>query len=500
MNAIQSTLENTATKDSIASQKEIPLLEGLLAHVERGASRFHVPGHKGGNGAPAPFMEAIGSAAFLFDLTELDPIDHLQKPHGIIARAQTLAADAFAAEQTFFLVNGSTSGVISMLLSALGDGSDVILSRSSHRSAYGGLILSGAIPHYIGAPYNTEMGITCPITPGLLQQALHDYANAKAVLVTSPNYYGLAADSRNLANLVHAHGLPFLQDEAHGAHFNFHPRFETSAMRAGADMAVQSAHKTLGSLTQSSLLHWHSGHIPLERLRSVLRMIQSTSPSYLLTASLDATRWQMANFGQELWEQAINLAEEARCEINLMPPLRCFGEEVLSSCGAHSLDPTKLTIHFRELGISGYQALDLLRQHGVEVEMGDPWNILAIVTMGDTEESISSLLDALRSIVAEVDGTPVKCKCPPLGMPPIPRQLLSPRQAFYASSCRIPLREAVGRACAETITPYPPGVPIICPGEEIDEAIIDYTLQLQDYGADIHGAENESLEWIRVIQ
>lgn len=499
ISAIRPSLEINPTRDIPCTQQDIPLFEGLLDHIQRGASRFHVPGHKGHFGAPAPLLEALGPAVFRMDLTELDPIDHLQKPHWIIAQAQDLAAEAFAADKTFFLVNGSTSGVVSMLLSSLGDGDEVILSRTSHRSAYGGLILSGAIPHYIHAPYQNEMGIPGQITSYLMETSLRKHRSAKTVLVTSPNYYGLSADSRALSELVHSYGLPYLQDEAHGAHFTFHPRFEEPAMKAGADMVVHSAHKTLGSLTQSSLLHWHDGRIALERVRSVLRMMQSTSPSYLLTASLDATRWQMVNFGQELWEGAIELAEMARQEINAMSPLRCFGQEVVGQAGVHALDPTKLTIHFQQLGITGYHALELLREQGVEVEMGDPWNVLAIVTAGDTEESIASLLNGLRAILESSPGDPSRCKRPPMGMPPIPRQLLSPREAFFAASRRIPLQESVGRACAETITPYPPGIPIICPGEEIDEGIIDYTLQLKDYGADIHGAEDESLEWVRVI-
>jgi arginine decarboxylase len=461
---------------------------------------MHIPGHKGGSGAPSPFIEFLGSNVFRLDLTEITPLDNLLTPRGIIKEALELATDAFGSDQTFFVVNGTTGSILTMFFASLNTCEEVIISRSSHRSAIGGLILSGAAPRYLPSKFSWDFGFSFPNSPEEVQAALKKYPSTKAVFLTSPNYYGVTQNNEKMVKICHNHDLPVLVDEAHGAHFLFHEEFPLSAVKAGADLVAQSSHKTLTSFTQSSLLHWHKGLIDLQRVQSSLLILQTTSPSYLLTSSLDASRWQMANFGREIWQKAIELAKTAREKLNKIKGIRCFTGEEIREAGDFFLDKTKLTISFRETGILGIEAERRLRAEGIEVELSDPWNVLCIVTAGDTEDAIEKLIAAVRKIdkedgkasrkLRDLEGTP---------LPPIPEQVLTPREAFQAPHEVLPIKDAAGRTCSEIIAPYPPGIPVLCPGERIETDIISYLLKINEIGLNIHGLEGEEKKWIRVV-
>ncbi len=488
-------------KKKDTSGNQIPLLDGLLAFLEKEQTPFHVPGHKGGKCAPLPLLEFLGPAVFRLDLTEIEPLDHLANPGGIIKRAMELAAKAFNADQTFFLVNGSTVGVLTIILSMAAPGEEILLSRASHLSACGGLILSGAIPRYVRPTFQKDFGFWLPLTASELEQNLLENPGTRAVFLTSPNYYGVCSNLEEIVNLTSACNLKVGVDEAHGAHFPFHPLFPPTAMEAGVDLSVQSAHKTLSSFTQSSFLHWKEGNIPLNCVKSALRLLQSTSPSYLLLVSLDASRWQMEQKGEEFFQKAIELTQEAKKEINRIPGLRTLEEKYLGPQKSWGLDPIKLTINLHEAGFSGFQAARILRKCGVEVELADSWNVLCLVTGGDSEETIEQLVGSLRDL--HKYGNEQVGHSPDLEIlepPSLPHQVLTPREAFFSSSEVVPFREAEGRICAEIITPYPPGVPILCPGEEISAESIEYTLEIKECGAEIQGAEDSELRWVRVIQ
>ncbi|MGB9553547.1 MAG: aminotransferase class I/II-fold pyridoxal phosphate-dependent enzyme, partial [bacterium] len=357
----------TLKGEARTNQKRIPLFEGLLSFLKERRLPMHIPGHKGGKGAPFPLKEFLGDAVFQIDLTEIAPLDHLLTPRGMIKEALDLATEVFGADQTFFVVNGTTGCILAMLFAAVKEGEEIIVSRASHRSAIGGLILSGAIPRYLPSKFSWDCGFSFPNSSEEVMEALNKYPQAKGVFLTSPNYYGIAQNNDLIVKICHDRGFPVLVDEAHGAHFIFHENFPPSALKAGADLVAQSAHKTLSSFTQSSLLHYRKGRIDFYRLYSALLILQTTSPSYLLTVSLDASRWQMANFGREIFGKALALAEHARSELNRIEGLRCLREEEVRQIGDFYLDPLKLTVNFKESGISGIEAERRLREKGIEV-------------------------------------------------------------------------------------------------------------------------------------
>lgn len=482
-------------------QKRMPLFEGLLSFLKEKRLPMHIPGHKGGSGAPLTLKEFLGENVFRLDLTEIAPLDHLLTPRGIIKEALDLATQAFGTDQTFFVVNGTTGCILAMIFSSVTEGDEIIISRASHRSAIGGLILSGAFPRYLPSKFSWECGFSFPNNLEEVKAALERYPKAKAIFLTSPNYYGVTQDSYSIVKICHEHGLPVLVDEAHGAHFIFHESFPPSALKAKADLVAQSAHKTLSSLTQSSLLHYNKGIIDLHRLQSALLILQTTSPSYLLTVSLDASRWQMVNYGREIWQKAIDLAEYARAELNRIEGLKCLGEEDISKVGDFYLDPMKLTINFKESGISGREAEKMLRKEGVEVELSDPWNVLCLVSTGDTWESIDRLVQAMRRVKQTNGKAPKELRdLEGSTLPGIPEQVLTPREAFQAPHRLIPLKDAVGKISSEIVAPYPPGIPVLCPGEKIEEEVVSYLWKIIRIGLVIHGLEGEGEEkWIRIV-
>lgn len=484
----------------MTSQNQTPLFTGLQKHAAKEPVQFHIPGHKKGKGMDNDFRSFLGDNALSIDLINIEPLDDLHKPDGIIKEAQDLAARAFGADYTFFSVQGTSGAIMTMVLSVCGPGDKIIVPRNIHKSVTTAIIFSGATPVFIHPQLDEELGISHGITPVAVEHALTAHPDAKAVLVINPTYFGIAADLKKIVEISHSYDIPVLVDEAHGVHIHFHDELPLSAMQAGADLAATSVHKLGGSLTQSSVLNLREGLVSHERVQSVLSMLTTTSTSYLLLASIDTARKQLAIHGKEMIDQTIKLAQEARKEINKLPHIRCVGEEILGGEATHNFDPTKLIISVRELGWTGYHVERWLRtNYNIEVELSDLYNILCIITPGDSATEVKLLLKALQAL-SELRSQ-VKVLHPlEVSIPDIPLLSLSPRDAFYAETEVVRLREASGRISAESIMVYPPGIPIFIPGEIITEENLNYIQKNMDAGLPVQGLEDDKLEFIRVIK
>ncbi len=482
--------------------KKAPLFDAMRDYIAKDMSAYHTPGHKQGKGADPEFLELMGINMLKMDLCELPEVDNLHDAVTVIKEAQELAASAFSADKTFFLVNGSTTGNNVMVMTVCDPGDKIIIPRNIHKSILGGIILSGAIPVYIPAMWDEELGIAHGVDVVALEQALIDNPDAKGVLVVNPTYYGVTTDLKKVVDLVHKYNRPVLVDEAHGAHFHFHDDLPISALKAGADMVVQSTHKILSSMTQSSMLHVREGRVNIKRAKNVLQLLHSTSPSYVLLASLDVARRQMVLHGRELLQRTIDLADNARRRLNEIPGISCFGKEKCGKFGIYDVDLTKLVINFSGIGLSGFHALDILDQkYNVQSEMATLYTVLELVTVGNDQRDLDRLVDAVRDIAEKGDfekDLRVETKAPPI--PAIPKSIMTPREAFFAPTEKVPFVNSIGRVCAEIVSPYPPGIPILAPGEEITENIVDYLQLIYNHGAFINGPEDVRLHTIKVIR
>ncbi|WP_422444705.1 aminotransferase class I/II-fold pyridoxal phosphate-dependent enzyme [Thermoanaerobacterium sp. DL9XJH110] len=482
------------------SQENTPLFDALKKYMEQKTISFHVPGHKHGAGNPE-LLFFLGKNALNIDLTIMPDLDSIMRPTGVIKLAEELAAEAFGADRAFFLVNGTSSGIQAMIMAACREGDRILLPRNVHKSVISSLILSGAEPVYIRPKIDEEFGIAMGITAEDAANAIRKNPEARALFVINTTYYGVASPLQKLVELAHGSGMAVLVDEAHGAHLKFHESLPICAMEAGADMAASSTHKLAGSLTQSSMLLLKGERFSPSYVKSVLNLSQTTSPSYILLASLDIARKNMALNGKKLLSKVISLARWARLKINSIPGLSCMDTAVLGLGRDFSLDPTKLCINVKRLGITGYEASRILRKKfHIQVELSDFYNILAVVSIGDTKKTVSALVDALGAMAREF-GRGLKSRKPAfIPDPPIPEPALLPREAFYSPKRPHPFRESAGKISGEMIMAYPPGIPIVCPGEIITRDIIDEVLLLKDAGGLIQGAEDEKLEYIRVIK
>ncbi|ASK63628.1 arginine decarboxylase [Virgibacillus phasianinus] len=481
-------------------QSQTPLFDGLLNHIDKNPTQFHIPGHKQGKAIDDRFRDFMGENAFKIDLINIEPLDDLHHPGGIIRDAQHLAARAFGADYTFFSVQGTSGAIMTMVLSVCNPGDKIIVPRNVHKSVTSAIIFSGATPIFIHPELDRTLGISHGITPSAVRHALDAHPDAKAVLVINPTYFGIVADLQEIVEISHSYDVPVLVDEAHGVHIHFHNKLPLSSMQAGADMAATSVHKLGGSLTQSSVLNLKGDLVSHERVQTVMSMLTTTSTSYLLLASLDVARKRLATNGFDLIENAIQLANHARDAINQIPYLYCVGEEIIGSEAIYGFDPTKLIISVKDLGISGYDAEVWLRKnYAVEVELSDLYNLLCIITPGDSMETIKTLQTALIQLVKETVNYD-QAKEITVSIPEIPLLALSPRDAFYAETEIIPFSDSAGRISAESIMVYPPGIPIFIPGEIITEDNIAYINKNVTNGLPVQGLEDESLQTIHVIK
>jgi arginine decarboxylase len=481
-------------------QQRTPLFDALRQHSERNPVQFHIPGHKKGAGMDPEFRDFIGPNILNIDLINIAPLDDLHQPVGVILEAQKLAAEAFGADTTFFSVQGTSSAIMAMIMSVCGTGDKIIVPRNVHKSILSAIIFAGARPVFLSPVRDTKLGIDHGVTTRSVRRALERHPDAAAVLVINPTYFGICTHLKEIVDLVHEYDIPVLVDEAHGALIHFSDELPLSAMEAGADMAATSVHKLGGSMTQSSVLNVREGLVKAQRVQTILSLLTTTSTSYPLLASLDTARRQLALNGKELADRTARLAAGAREAINEIRDLYCFGEEVLGEEATYDLDPTKLTIHVRHLGITGYDAENWLREHyNLEVELSDMYNILCLVTPGDNEDSIGILLSALRAMSDAFHGDDREILDVVVKIPEIPQLSLTPRDAFYGETELVPFRESADRIIAEFIYVYPPGIPILLPGEIITQENIDYIVDHLEVGLPVKGPEDRSIEFVKVI-
>ena len=477
------------------SQTSAPIQEALERMKRARLVPFDVPGHKRGRGNPE-LAAFLGSACLDVDVNSMKMLDNLCHPVSVIRDAEILAAEAFRAAHAFFMVSGTTGSVQAMVLSAVGRGDKIIMPRNVHRSAINALILCGAIPIYVNPGIDDMLGIALGMRVEDVAAAIARHPDAKAVFVNNPTYYGICSDLRAITELAHAHEMKVLVDEAHGTHLYFSDRLPTAAMDAGADMAAISMHKSGGSLTQSSILLC-ADSMPLGYVHQIINITQTTSASYLLLASLDISRRNLALRGREVIDKIIDLVAYARDEINAIGDYYAYGRELIDGSAVYDFDTTKLSIFTRSTGLAGIEVYDILRDdYDIQTEFGDIANLLAYVSVGDRPKDVERLVAAL----AEIRRNYRKDSSKTLRMEYIdPTVVYGPQDAFYAEKESLPIAETCGRICSEFVMCYPPGIPILAPGEQITEEILTYIRYAKKKGCQITGPEDMSIQRLNVM-
>ena len=478
------------------AQERAPVYEALEKFGKMRVVPFDVPGHKRGRGNPE-LAKLLGEKCVSMDVNSMKPLDNLCHPVSVIREAEQLAADAFGAAHAFLMVGGTTSAVQSMILSSVKAGEKVILPRNMHRSVMGALVLCGAVPVYVNPDCDARLGIPLGIRLEQLEETIARTPDAKAVLVNNPTYYGICSDMRGIVKLAHAHGMKVLADEAHGTHFYFGEELPLSAMAAGADMAAVSMHKSGGSLTQSSLLLTGPA-VNADYVRQIINLTQTTSASYLLLSSLDISRRNLALRGKESFAGVIELAEYAREEINDAGGWYAFGKELKNGGSVFDFDATKLSVHTLDVGLAGIEVYDILRdEYDIQIEFGDLGNILAYLSIGDRKRDVERLVSAL----SEIRRLYAKDRAGMMDNEYIaPDVAVTPQFAFYSPKECLPIRDTAGRICTEFVMCYPPGIPILAPGERVTEEIIDYILYAKDKGCQLTGPEDAAIERLNVLK
>ena len=518
----------------LKDQSNTPLVDTLQRCATRQNAAFHTPGHKRGQQITARQHQLFGRNAFRADLPELPDLDNLFAPEGVILEAQKLAAEAFGAEQTYFLANGSTCGIEAAILAVCNPGDKIVVPRNAHISAISGLILSGAVPIYIAPDYNQQWHIPLAVSPKSIQSALQQHPDTKAVLVVSPTYHGVCSDLEAIAHLAHQHNIPLIVDEAHGPHFAFHPDLPKSAMASGADIAIGSTHKTLSAFTQAAMLHTQGvggsscseTRINQSRLSKSLQLTQSTSPSYLLLGSLDAARHQMATVGQTLLEQTIELADDAVYRLSQISELDVLQPQDRAKATTNNIsgDRTRITVDVSKLNITGFEADEIFhKQHQVTAELPSLNALTFIISIGNTSEDIDRLVHGFKQLCqsrsvplnhsisnsqrSNQDKQPfddLRLTQSTMTQSTINSRTacssISPRQAFFAQHQSRTLHQAIGKISAETICPYPPGIPTILPGEVITESALLNLQATLKAGGIITGCSDPTLKTVLVVK
>lgn len=489
------------------NKHKAPLYEQLVKTHFRRQANFHVPGHKGGQGldpAGMPFFHSIMG----IDYTEISDLDDLHHPEGVIREAQLLAADCFGAEETCFLVGGSTVGNLALITTVCQRGDLLIVQRNVHKSVINGLMLAGARAVFLSPRYESRSGLAGCVDPKDIEEALNCYPEAKGVLLTNPNYYGMGLNLTEIAAMVHRRGIPLLVDEAHGAHFGLHPDLPASAMQCGADGVVQSTHKMLGAMTMGAMLHMQGPLIDRDKLRQRLSMLQSSSPSYPIMASLDLSRRLLHQHGKNLMEKALNRLGAFRERLHLAASF----QEVRIGSEAEAcdyMDPFRLTIYDKTGILTGFELQRALEEYGCTPEMADPRHVLLLASYATAEEELERLLAALLSIEADYGmnasvGAAADAPClfesysTNIGLPVQFDMNAVSSSERTAPKALVPMEEAAGYVAAEMIVPYPPGIPLLYAGEEITPQAVKQLVRLAETGARFQGKSNESSQMIQV--
>lgn len=477
------------------NQARTPLYETLTRYAQEKTAPFFVPGHKMGYGICEEFRSFMENSNLAsVDLTLLDTVQEAAE------EAQALAAEVFHADHTLFSVHGTSGAIQTMVMGVVNPGEKIIVPRNIHKSVIAGLIMSGADPVYMLPEYDAELGITKNITVNTVNHMLQFHPDAKAVLVTSPSYNGICADVKEIAELVHSRGIPLIVDEAHGSHLQFHSGLPDSAMDCGADISAQSTHKNLSSFTQSSMLHIKDGFVDFEKIKKIMSTFQTTSPSSLLMMSLDWARYQMNKNGFAELDRVLCISKDAIKKINDTGAFFCLDNEMLAGNREFVLDETKITI-FNRLGMTGARLEKILvDDYNIQVDCSDFSNVVCFITIGDMEENVQRLISALWDISLK-SGMPQKISGKMHMLPKIPVKKLTPREAFFSTVCFSNLKDCVGKICGESVMLYPPGIPMISPGEIITEDIVQYMMELKNQKMNLIGLECLDGEcYIKVIR
>ena len=477
-------------------QTKAPVYEALEQFRKKRVVPFDVPGHKRGRGN-TELRDFLGSRCVKIDVSAMKPLDNLCHPISVIREAEALAADAFGADQAFFMVGGTTSSVQAMVLAACKRGDKIILPRNVHRSVLNALVICGAHAVYVNPDVDKSLGISLGMPMAEVERTILAHPDAKALFVNNPTYYGVCSNLRAIVELAHRHGMLVLADEAHGTHFYFGDDLPVSAMAAGADMASVSMHKSGGSLTQSSFL-LTSDAVSHGYVRQIINLTQTTSASYLLMSSLDISRRNLALNGRELFRRTMNLAEYARDEINAMDGYFAYSKDLVNGDSVFDFDCTKLSVNTLGIGLAGIEVYDILRdEYDIQIEFGDLGNILAYISIGDRRQDVERLVGALAEIRRRYRKHGVKLLTQEYIEPDVAMSL---QDAFYAEKSPLPIEETLGRVSSEFVMCYPPGIPILAPGERVTEAVLRYISYAKEKGCSMTGPEDPDIRILNVIR
>jgi arginine/lysine/ornithine decarboxylase len=468
------------------NQNLAPLLQAAQRYLDIDHAAFYMPAHKRGQSIDRELQALMGANIFRLDLPELPD---LEEP---IALAEELAADAYGSDRAWFLTNGSTCGVQAMLLATCQEGDKILIGRNCHKAAIAGLVLSGAKPIYLPTDYLPEFDLDLGVSPNTLEFFLHQHPDAKAVMLVSPNYFGVCGELEKMVAIAHSFEIPLLVDAAHGAHLGFHPDLPISALQAGADLVVQSTHKMAGSLTQSSILHLQGDRVNIAQIDRALEILRSTSPNLLLMISLDVARRQMATQGNALLSETLRLSKEVRSQLQQIPKLPTFNQIEIPT-----LDETRLTVMVNQLGITGFEVDEYFHaQSNVIAEMPTLTQLVFSFSIGNTQADGDRLVAAFQKLV-NLEGDTSRRPLDHNFL--IPDSLLTPRQAYFAKTKRVNLHNAIGNISAESLCPYPPGIPLVCIGEKVTEEVVEILQAILRSGGVVNGASDRSLKTILVI-
>lgn len=477
------------------NQKSAPIYEALEHFRKKRVVPFDVPGHKRGRGNPE-LVELLGEKCVGLDVNSMKPLDNLGHPVSVIKEAEDLTAEAFGASHAFFMVNGTTSAVQTMILAVCKAGDKIILPRNVHKSVINALVLCGGIPVYVEVKVNPEIGIALGVEVEEMRRVISENPDAVAVFINNPTYYGICSNMVEITRLAHEKGMKVLADEAHGTHLYFNEDLPISGIAAGADLAAVSMHKSGGSLTQSSILLCGE-HVDADYVRQIINLTQTTSASYLLLSSLDISRRNLALRGEESFAKVSRMAEYARSEINAIGGYYAYGKELIDGDSVFDYDVTKLSIYTQGIGLTGIEVYDLLRdEYDIQIEFGDIGNILAYISIGDRIQDIERLVGALEDIKRVYGKNTNDLYCGEFIQPEV---VLTPNQAFYAKKKQVPIEESSGMICGELVMCYPPGIPILTPGERITDEIIEYIQYAREKGCSLQGTLDPEVLHLCVI-
>jgi arginine decarboxylase len=483
-------------------QSEAPLLEGVAEYHRLDRYGFTPPAHRQGRGIDSRTRAVLGPEPFRSDLLASSGLDDRASSAGLLKRAEQLMAEAVGADHAFFSTCGSSLSVKAAMLAVAGRQGDLLLSRDAHKSVVAGLIFSGLQPRWIPPQWDRRLHLAHPPSPQQVADAWERHPEAAGALVVSPTPYGTCADIAGIAEVCHARGRPLIIDEAWGAHLPFHPHLPTWAMDAGADVCVVSVHKMGAGFEQGSVFHLQGDLVDPAHLSACADLLMTTSPNVLIYSAMDGWRRHMVQSGKVLLGAALTLAEQVREQIDALPGLRVLHDELLNKESSHDLDPLQVLIDVSGLGISGYQAADWLREHHrLDVGLSDHRRILATLSMADDEHSVSRLTAALEHLGTSASALPAPH---PVQLPdPGGLELETvdlPRDAFFGPTEDVPAESAVGRVAAEQITPYPPGIPVVVPGERISSQVVGYLLSGLRAGMVLPDPADPTLTTIRVTR